>query len=175
MCFFQKITCECSKCILASVHGRGFCIQVCFNVQENWSSLKCICNWKGPCKPAPSGDFVGIFQVAQNPLKFAMPTLFLWKNVPVFHKRENKAPNTFLKAPSPSPSNCLKHTCTVFWLSRIELLRCLETDRGRGGGGVFSPQFCLYVSASLKKGHFSTARSRHGKFQRILSNLENRH
>ena len=68
-------------------------------------------NWRGPRKPAPSDKFVVIFQVAQNPLKFAMPTLFLCKNVP------------------------------VFWLSRIEILRWLETDRERGGGGGTSPNF----------------------------------
>ena len=41
---------------------------------------------------------------------------------------------------SPTPSNSIKHTCTVFLLSRIEILGCLEMDRERGerggGGGV---------------------------------------
>ena len=40
-------------------------------IQEN--------NWRGPCKPAPSGDLMTIFQVAQNPLKFAMSTPCCWK------------------------------------------------------------------------------------------------
>ena len=86
-----------------------------------------------------------------------------------FHKRENKASNTFLKVhppppsppPSPSPlpppppplpSNSVKHTLTVFWLSGIEILRCLDTDRGTGVGG--GERFCTYFFAFLKKGTF---------------------
>ena len=49
----------------------------------------------------------------------AMQTIFCGNNIPlVFHKRGNKASNTFLKVPLPPASNsvhCIQHTCTVFW------------------------------------------------------------
>ena len=56
----------------------------------------------------------------------------------LFHKRGNKASNMFLKVhhphppPPPPPSNNIKHTRTVIWLSRIEILGCLETYREAG-------------------------------------------
>ena len=56
-----------------------------------WAITLTNTNWKGLWKLAPSDNFVAIFQVVQSPLKFAMPTLFMWKNVRVFfHKRGNK-------------------------------------------------------------------------------------
>ena len=47
-----------------------------------------------------------------------------------FHKQGNKASKMFLKVnpPSPCTSRNVKDTGTVFWRSRIEILRCLETD-----------------------------------------------
>ena len=50
----------------------------------------------------------------------------------------------------PSPSNSVKHTRTVFWLSRIEILRCLETGRERGG---FSCNFVHTWLPSRRKNH----------------------
>ena len=53
--------------------------------------------------------------------------------------------------PSP-PSNGIKHTHAVFLFSRIEILQCLETDSGRGGGGgVDLNTIWSIFSAFLKK------------------------
>ena len=41
-------------------------------------------NWRPLCKEGECTDFVTISQVAQNLLKFAIPTLFVWQNVFVF-------------------------------------------------------------------------------------------
>ena len=59
----------------------------------------------------------------------------------------------------------------MFWLSRIEILRCLDTDRdgkeGGGGGGV--TLFCPYFSAFLKKrGHFLTQKEK-SQWNRVLN------
>ena len=94
-----------------------------------------------------------------------MPTLFVLNNVPVFffHKRGNKASNTFLKVhpPLPPPSNRVKHTRAVFW-------------RG-GGGGDFRAILCIFFCLLEKKtGTFFKIKSRHAKFQWIPSSLKNR-
>ena len=47
-------------------------------------------NWMAPKKPSPSDKFVAIFQVAQNPLKFAMSILFVLKNVHFFPRSEGR-------------------------------------------------------------------------------------
>ena len=62
--------------------------------------------------------------------------------------------------PLQSPSNSVKDTCTVFWPSKMKILRCLETDRegGGGGGGLNLMQFCPYVSAFLKKSKSSVSK-----------------
>ena len=39
-------------------------------------------NWRAPSKRGVCTYFVAIFQVARNPLKFGMPTLFVLRNVP---------------------------------------------------------------------------------------------
>ena len=117
--------------------------------------INCGSNQRAPSKRGVCTYFIAIVQVAQNPLKFGMPTLFVLRNVHVlFSTQGNKASNTFLKVhpcppllPPPSPlllsppppphptSNSVKHTRTVFWLARIEILCCLDMDRERGGGG----------------------------------------
>ena len=58
--------------------------------------------------------FAASFHIARNPLKLAMLTLFVTKNVPVFfHKRGNKASNRFMKVhPSLQLWEGLKHTVT---------------------------------------------------------------
>ena len=66
----------------------------------------------------------------------------------------------------------------MFWPSKIEILRCLETNREGGGGGgvefdtILSICFCILE----KKNHrdiFQHKKSRHAKFQPMRSNLEN--
>ena len=100
-----------------------------------------------------------------------------------FHKRGSKASNTFLKVhppppppyllPPQSPSNSVKDTCTVFWPSKIEILRCLEMNREGGGGGgvefdtILSICFCILEKKNTGT-FFSTKRA-------IRSNLENRY
>ena len=63
-------------------------------------------------------------------------------------------------------SNSIQHICTVFWLSRIEILRCSETDREGGG---FLCNFVHIFLPSWKKQHcrdiFAHKNSQHGKFQ----------
>ena len=83
-----------------------------------------------------------------------------------FHKRGNKASNTFLKvhpppptllaSPPPHPSNSVKDTHTVFWLSRIEILHCLKMDRGGGGGGGVELDAIFLYSWKKTQGHFLT-------------------
>ena len=61
-------------------------------------------NWTAPCKPGPSDYFVAIFQVAQNPMKFVMLTLSVWKNVPVasFFKQAEKYGETGVEITLPT-------------------------------------------------------------------------
>ena len=47
-------------------------------------------NWMAPWKTGVSTYFVAIFQLAQNPLKFGMLTLFVSKNVPVVFFQEGR-------------------------------------------------------------------------------------
>ena len=91
--------------------------------------------------------FVAIFQVAQNPLKLVMLTLFVLKNVPVyfFHKQGNKASNLFMKVhpPPPPPYNLWerrqnthkKRVSSQGWKSYI-VCRWTERERERGGGRI---------------------------------------
>ena len=125
-------------------------------------------NWRAPCKPARYDYFVAIFQVAQNPLKFGMPTPLLWKKRPCvvfpqagkqdFKTRSWKStprpshnaplpppppPPTHTHTPPSPPSNSVKDT--VFCLSRIEILHCLEMDREGGVEfhAILSIFFCI--------------------------------
>ena len=133
--------------------------------------------WRAPSKRGMWTNFVVIFQVARNALKFAMPTLFVLQNVPVFvfHKWEKKASNTFLKV-HPRPSNGETHVHSVLVL-RIEILHCLETEREREAGGGGGGGICTILSVLFcpieKKGHCNTIKSWHAKFQCLLSNLKN--
>ena len=61
-------------------------------------------NWTGLCKPARCDDFVAIFQVAQNSLKFAMSTHFVLKNVPVFVSRRQESMDKIAWKSNPPPS-----------------------------------------------------------------------
>ena len=73
--------------------------------------FECAWNWMAPGKPTPSNNFVAIVQVAQNPLKCAMLTLFVLKNAPFFQEgrriwtklHENPPPPPH--PPCPSPNN----------------------------------------------------------------------
>ena len=115
------------------------------------------------------------FQVGQNQPKFAMSTLFLWKNVHVFfpqvgkqgfkHVLESLSP---LISHPPSPSNSVQHTRTVFWLSRIEILHWRWIG-GEGGGWIFV-QFCPYLFCLL-----NTKRVNMANFSGFWANLENRY
>ena len=81
-----------------------------------------------------------------------MSTLFVLKNVPVFFfstSEEARLQTQFTPLPS--------RTCTVFWPSKVEILRCLETDREREGGGgggvefdtILSICFCIVVISGM--------------------------
>ena len=62
-------------------------------------------NWRAPWKGGVCAYFVAIFQVARNPLKFGMPTLFASKNVPLFFSTsgETRLQICFWKSTPPSP------------------------------------------------------------------------
>ena len=133
-------------------------------------------NWVAPCKPAQCDYFVVIFQVAQNQLKFDMSTLpvFFFKNAENMDKIElNSNP------PPPPPSSL-----SVSKQCRISILDSQNTVRvsfmllvGGGGGGLSRTCLKPCFSACGKKctAIFSQKKSQHAKFQRILSNLENRY
>ena len=72
------------------------------------------------------------------------------------------------KSTPPPPTNSVKDTRTVFWLSSIEILRCLETDEERRGVEFDAISFVFFCILE-KKTHG------HAKFQPIMSNLENRY
>ena len=125
--------------------------------------------WRAPLKRGVCTYFVAIFQVARNPLQFGMLTLFVLKNVPVFSSTdgETRLQTCSWKSTPSLPPN-VKHTCTVFWLSRIEILHCLEMDRDGGGGGDF------HTILSIFSDIFQNKKSQHAKFQWIPSNFKNR-
>ena len=84
-----------------------------------------------------------------NLLGIRLPTLFVLKNVRVF-STNGQTRNTSVKIPPPPPplpshpsSNSVKHTRTVFWLSRI------DTDGGGGMGGGVGGGFALYYTYFL--------------------------
>ena len=137
-----------------------------------------------PGKLAPSDNFEVIFQVAHNPLKFAMSTLFV-KNVPVFCFSRGQKIWTKLHAnptPPPPPPLCLSPNNVGFRSLRASV--CVHVSYW-GGGGVqdreeavwtFKNMFeALFPCLREKKNRdiFSQKKSLHGKYQWILSNLEN--
>ena len=89
-------------------------------------------SWRAPSEKSVCTYFVADLQFARNPL--ADP--FCVKKCQCFsHKRANKkqvGENPPSSPPPPPPpntsSNSVKHTRTVFWLSRIEILRFLDMD-----------------------------------------------
>ena len=70
--------------------------------------------WRAPSKRGVCAYFGSIFQVARNPLKFGMLTLFVSKNVPVFFFSQagKRGLKHALESPPPPPplSNGVKHT-----------------------------------------------------------------
>ena len=118
-------------------------------------------NLNGSGQAGPKWQFSSNLQVAQNPLKFAMSTLFVLKNVPVvfFSRRQKSMDKIAWKSTPPPPSLCPSPNNIGFWPLRAKTL-CV----------CFFP--CLWWK---KPEFFSQKKSRHGKFQRILSNLENRY
>ena len=88
------------------------------NEKNDWDIWIPWRNWKGPCKPAPSNNFVAIFQVAQNALKFAMSTLFCVKKCPCVFSRKAEM-DKIVRTPLPlslSPNN------VGFWSLRAKTL-----------------------------------------------------
>ena len=126
--------------------------QTCVNSEQAmsagqcWELFNCLLgkqcgdnNWSAPCKPAWCDDFVVIFQVAQNQLKFGMPTPFLWNNVPPTSLQQRK-----------------RHT-QCFGSQGLKS-STLFGDGQRGGKGLNFTEFYPYFSAFLKEkqGHFLT-------------------
>ena len=115
-------------------------------------------NWRAPWKGGVCTYFSAIFQVAWNPLKFGMPTLFVLKNVPVFFSRRQKNLDKIAqKSPPPPPhfSVCIQ---TKFLRAKT-LCVCVLCY----GGGRDLSRTCL-------KPCFSTCEK---KNTGILSNLKN--
>ena len=148
-------------------------------------------NWVAPCKPARCDYFVAIFQVAQNRLKFGMSTPFVLKHVPVFFfKNAEKYGQSCVKfnATPPPPPLCPSPNNIGFRSLRAKtlcvcLLRYWREVLGGGGGarraGGGLSRMCLKpcfpTCERNRRDIFSQKRSRHAKFQQILSNLENRY
>ena len=92
-------------------------------------------NWMAPKKLAPSDKFVVIFQVAQNPLKFAMSILFVLKNVRVFlSRRQRNMDKIAWKSNPPPPSLCPSPNNVGFRSLRAKHCLCV-VYYWRGGGG----------------------------------------
>ena len=122
-------------------------------------------NWRAPWKGGVSTYFVAIFQVARNPLKFGMLTLFVSKNVPVFFfpqagkrgfKHALESPHPPL--PPPPPSNVVKHTHAQCFSSQgSESYNVWRRTQGGGGGGGFSCNLVhIFLPFEKKNGHFLT-------------------
>ena len=114
------------------------------NVRHGLLNFIQVADWRGLKKPAPSDKIIVIFQVAQNPLKFALQTLFPWKKCPCFFSTSGETRQ--IRSWKSTPS-------TVFWLSRIEILHCLETDRGVGVGGILHGAILSIFFGLLEKKH----------------------
>ena len=102
-------------------------------------------------KPARCDNFVAIFHVAQNPLKLAMSTLFVLKNVRVFFsKRQKNMDNIAWKSTTPnlslypSPNKPKISTLRAKSLC-VCVLRYWRVGGGGGGceigGGTFKKVF----------------------------------
>ena len=75
---------------------------------ECWWLIRCKCisnkNWRALCKRNVCRHFAAVVQVAQNPLKFAVPTLFVWKGPYVFSLARRKIWTNQHENPPPSPT-----------------------------------------------------------------------
>ena len=131
-------------------------------------------NWTGPCKPAWCENFVAIFQVAQNSLKFAMSTFFVLKMSVFFSTTQKNMDKTVWKSPH-LPVSVSKQPRISILESQIIVRVCFTLLEEEG----VDFQECVWslVSPLVPKIQdiFSQKKSRHGKFQRILNNLENRY
>ena len=103
-----------------------------------WSSFSSWNNWRAPWKGGVCTYFAAILQVAPNPLKYGMPTLFVWKNVRLFFQeggiiwtklRENP-PNH----PPPPPPLCPSPNNVGFWSLRAQTLCVCVLRYWRAGG-----------------------------------------
>ena len=95
-----------------------------------------------------------------------------------FHKRENKALNTFLKVhhhipPTPSLQWCKVHTHSVLVLKDWNSTLFGDGQRRGGGGGDFWTIVSIFFCLLEKKSNFYHKKSQHAKFQWIPSNLKN--
>ena len=102
-----------------------------------------------------SPNSVGIFQVAQNPLKFATLTFFVWNNVRVFFSRRQKI---WPKLRENHPPLCPSPNNVGYQSSRAKTL-CVCFHYCRGGGGIDrrvdsqERVWSLIVSPVVKKEH----------------------
>ena len=122
-------------------------------------------------QPAPSDNFVVISQVAQNPLKSFVLTLFVLKKLPcVFFKKAEKYGQNHVRI-HPSVS-------TQYRISILESkTQCMCVVYVIGGGGGLS-RTCLkpcFTACGKTEGYLFHQKCLHGKFQWVLSNSENRY
>ena len=103
-------------------------------------------NWRALCT-----YFAMIFQVAWNPLKFGMPTLF----VPVFFQEGRKIWTKLQENPPlpPPPSLSVSKQCRISILESQNTLRVCFTllEGGGGGGGIFKNMFEALFPCLWKK------------------------
>ena len=123
-------------------------------------------NWVAPCKPALNDDFVAIFQVAPNRLKFGMSTLFVLKNVPVlFYQECRNIWTQFCQIQHPPSLSVRPGNNVEFRSLRAETLcmcllrywREIEGGRCKRGGGELSrmcSKHCFPACGKKTQGHF---------------------
>ena len=78
-----------------------------------------------PGKPTPSNNFVAIVQVAQNPLKCAMLTLFVLKNAPFFQEGRRILTKLHENPPPPPPSLSVSKQRRISILESQTLCMCV--------------------------------------------------
>ena len=126
----------------------------------NCCSLSCFVmyynnNWRAPWKGGVSTYFTAIFQVARNPLKFGMPTLFVLEDVHLFFflRRQKNMDKIVQKCPPPP-----RLSLSISKQRRISILEsqntvCVllywEEEKGREEGERKNFQECVWSLVSL--------------------------
>ena len=121
---------------------------------KNWKYVGKKHKLKGSMQAGPMWLFRSDFPSCSESAEiWHADSFFLWKNGRAFFSTsgETRLQTRSWKSTPPPPTNSIKYTCTVFWLSRIEILHCLETDREGGGGRVWIWRNFVHIFCILEK------------------------